>query len=121
VNYNVGTVNAGNFGRTFTQGNPGAGSITKQNNSNTRWDSPNIPASTGATTARFWKFDGGAYISRSRTTYRNEDQGFFTSSAFTLSNVTIRYNDIDYLSPKGFTVTTAAGAPVNDRALAATP
>ena len=44
--------------------------------------------------------------------YRNEDQGFFITETFTLSNVTIRYNDIDYLNPKSFTVTTPAGVPV---------
>lgn len=116
-NYNVGTVSAGNFSPTYTHGDAGKGSISIGGNYRRKSGFTWQPSLSWTHTGQVWALDGGGFFSRSQNNYRDFQKGFVENPTFTLSAVTIRYDDIDYLRPRGISVSTAAGAPVDEHQL----
>ena len=115
----VNRVAPGDFGPTFTRGQPGAGTI-RLNNSGMRQKSGTTytPTLTYRHDGPVWKAEAGLGNSHASNHYRDEYRGFFNNSVATRTGVTVGFDDIFYLRPNRITVTDAAGSPVDPYNLA---
>jgi len=107
----VGTVAA--HDRTFTRGNPGAGTVTYTTGSRRKAGTTAFGSVKWRRHTALWQLDGGGAYSRSTNHYRDIDHGFFENASFALRNVTIAFADISPIRPGQMTATTAAGVPVD--------
>jgi iron complex outermembrane recepter protein len=103
------------WGPTFTQSQPGAASVALGGGSRRK------SGTTGHMSLKFvhdgpvWKIDAGATYSDASNHYRDADKGFSNGHTFTLSNLTMRLDNIDPKTgvPASVTTTSATGAPID--------
>ena len=107
----VGTVAA--YDRSFTRGNPGAGTITWSTGSRRKSGTTSFAHLKWRHTGAVWQFDGGGAYSRSTNHYRDVDKGFFEQVTYTQRNLAIAFTEINPTRPGTLTATTPAGAPVD--------
>ena len=106
---------AGNFSTEFTHGDRGGGTLTLASaNDRDRRNTSFSPSIIYRHDGPIWKADIGAGWSMSRSEIRNMGKGFFGAVGATRTNVTIAFDDIEYLRPGSITVTDGpTGAPVD--------
>ena len=114
VNFTITGVAPGNFTTRSTRGNPGAGNLQLVNNY-TKLGGPVItPALTYRHDGPVWKAEAAAGLSRSGRFNQNFDQGAFSAANAQRPNVTIAFDDINYLRPGRITTTDGTtGAPID--------
>ncbi|MBL9200325.1 MAG: TonB-dependent receptor [Opitutaceae bacterium] len=114
VNFTITGVAPGNFTTRSTRGNPGAGSLQLVNNY-TKLGGPVItPALTYRHDGPVWKAEASAGLSRSGRFNQNMDRGAFSAVNAQRTNVTIAFDDINYLRPGRITTTDGTtGAPID--------
>ncbi len=104
------------WGQNFTQGGVGKGSVSNQGPNSSSWRDKRgttwQPSLTYHHYGPTWKIDGGLSYSHATNHYRDIDKGFFQTMNLTLSNLTVRYDNIrDKVTD--IATTTAAGAPID--------
>ena len=114
VNFTITGVAPGNFTPRATRGNPGAGNLQLVNNY-TKLGGPVItPALTYRHDGPVWKTEASTGLSRSGRFNQNLDQGAFSAANAQRTNVTIAFDDINYLRPSRITTTDGTtGAPID--------
>lgn len=114
VNFTITGVAPGNFSTRSTLSNSGAGNLQLINNY-TKLGGPVItPALSYRHDGPVWKAEASAGLSRSGRFNQNIDQGVFSAANAQRTNVTIAFNDINYLRPGRITTTDGTtGAPID--------
>ncbi len=113
LTFTVNRVLSGQFSPTSTRSDTGAGTLQQANNGNDRLNRTFMPALTWRHNGPVWKADAGVGLSRARDTSYDIDRGFFNSVTAQRAGVTLAFEDIFYLRPRGIAVTDATGAPVD--------
>lgn len=102
---------------TFAQGTAGSGSVSR---TLTTYDKRS-PSYTTLLKYRHggsvWTIEGGLSLSESWSRVESLRDGVIKSMAFSLPNVTVRFDGIEDSIPRSITTQTAAGVPVDWRAL----
>jgi iron complex outermembrane recepter protein len=103
------------YDATFAQSAPGAGSSVIDTDARRKTDRTLHSSVKYRHNGPIWKLDGGGFHSHSTNTYRDIDNGFFSSALTRVRNLNLRYGDINTVrqGPGTFTATTTAGAPVD--------
>jgi iron complex outermembrane recepter protein len=103
------------WGPTFTQGQPGGGSISFGSSSRRKSGTTGHLSLKLVHDGPVWKFDAGAAYSDASNHYRDGDKGYVNTFSMSLTNVTLRLDNIDGRIgvPRTITATTAAGQPVD--------
>ena len=110
----VNRVLPGNFSPTFTHGFAGAGEVRLSNGGNHRYSRTFMPSLTYRYDGAIWKAEAGLGSSHAQNLFRNLDKGRFASTLARRTGVTVSFDDIFYLRPRGIAVTDGAtGAPVD--------
>jgi TonB-dependent receptor len=111
ANFTITNVAPGNFTPTATRG---TGTVQLQNLSNKVGGRMITPALAYRHDGPVWKLEATAGVSRSGRYNQNTDIGTFSQANAQRGGVTIAFDDIFYLRPRGVTVTdTATGTPVD--------
>ena len=111
ANFTITAVALGNFTPTSTRG---TGNVQLQNISNKVGGRMITPSLAYRHDGPVWKLEATAGVSRSGRYNQNTDIGNFSQANAQRTGVTIAFDDIFYLRPRGVTVTdTATGAPVD--------
>jgi TonB-dependent receptor len=103
------------YDATFAQSAPGAGSSVIDTDGRRKTDRTWHSSVKYRHNGLIWKLDGGGFYSRSTNTYRDIDNGFFSSVLTRVRNLNLRYGDINTVreGPGTITASTTAGAPVD--------
>ncbi len=120
LTFSITRVLPGNFSTAFTHGAPGGGTLTLANTGDRDRRNANYsPSIVYRHDGPLWKTEAGAGWSLSTSEIRDQGKGFFNSVTATRTNVTVAFDDIFYLRPRGITVTDGTtGAPVDPYRLA---
>jgi TonB-dependent receptor len=103
--FDVGGVQAGNFGPTFTRGTAGLGSIRVVNDLYRRANLSYSPNITYRHDGPIWKADAGLGYSRGMTSITHASRGYFFNAQAQRTGVTVALEDIAYDRPGRVTVT----------------
>jgi TonB-dependent receptor len=95
----VGGVQAGNFGPTFTRGTAGLGSIRVVNDLYRRANLSYTPNITFRHEGPIWRADAGVGYSRGMTSITHASKGYFFNTQAQRTGLTIALEDISYDSP----------------------
>lgn len=109
----VNRVAPGNFSPTATRGFAGAGETQL---THTTFDVAQhlfMPSLTYRHTGPVWRLEAGAGVSLSTRENTSLGEGFFNQTVARRTGLTVSFDDIFYLRPRGLTVTDATGTPVN--------
>ncbi|MBL9200622.1 MAG: TonB-dependent receptor [Opitutaceae bacterium] len=110
-------VRPGDFTPTSTHGAPGRGQIEMRNDADGKVGTTWMPTLVWRHDGPVWKSEAGAGYSHSTNVFSDIDKGYFAIATARRTGVTVSFDDIFYLRPRRITVTDAAGAPVDWRAL----
>ncbi len=113
LTFNVNRVLPGNFGPEFTRGAVGAGDLQLSHGGRDRINRTAMPSLVWRHDGALWKAEAGAGHSQGTNRIRDIDRGFFNTSVARRTEVTVAFEGNTYLRPSRFTVTDAAGAPVD--------
>jgi TonB-dependent receptor len=110
----VGGVQAGNFGPTFTRGTAGLGSMRVVNDLYRRGNLSYSPNVTYRHEGPIWKADAGVGYSRGVTFITHASKGYFFNAQAQRTGLTVAFEDIQYAHPGRFVVTDGTtGTPVD--------
>jgi len=110
----VNRVLPGDFTPTSTHGFAGAGEVRLSNAGNHRYSRTYMPSLTFRHDGPVWTAEAGLGSSHAENRFRNLDKGRFASTLARRTGVTVSFDDIFYLRPRGITVTDGTtGAPVD--------
>lgn len=112
--FDVGGVQAGNFGPTFTRGTAGLGSMRLVNDLYRRGNLSYSPNVTYRHDGPIWKADAGLGYSRGVTFITHASKGYFFNTQVQRTGLTVAFEDIQYAHPGRFVVTDGtSGTPVD--------
>ena len=117
LTFTIDQVRPGDFTPTFTHGAPGRGQIEMRNDADGKVGTTWMPTLVWRHDGPVWKSEVGAGYSHSTNVFSDIDKGFYNIATARRTGVTVSFDDIFYLRPRGITVTDANGAPVDWRVL----
>jgi iron complex outermembrane recepter protein len=109
----VNRVSPGDFGPTWTHGQPGRGEVRQTTQSRHHYRMKYMPTVRYWHNGPVWKAESGFGYSAERLHFRSTDLGYFNQVVSRLQGVTVSFDDIYYLQPGRINVTDAMGAPVD--------
>jgi iron complex outermembrane recepter protein len=110
----LGTVPPAAWGRSFTQSQPGAGTVSFGGSTRRKSGTTQHLSLRFVHEGRHWSWETGATYSNASNHYRDADRGHVNGSSISLTQVTLLLSDIDRTTgiPRSVAATTAAGTPV---------
>ncbi|MSU49196.1 MAG: TonB-dependent receptor [Opitutus sp.] len=98
----------------FTQGTVGRGSVSFAGRQGRKTGGTYLSSAMYRHSGPVWNFELNGAFSQATNTYRDIEKGFFEGATISLSNVTVRFDDIAFRgAPARITVTNPDGSPVD--------